>query len=153
MQETGEGQKRYAEVERYPIEIGETKEYDTLQDAVEALGIAAPLVPSWVPERYILLSVSVDHRAAGAAIYADYKSEDGRLNFRFSESARANQQIIEKDGTMEQIVLVKNIRHHILADQTETKISWINGDFECRASGDISEQEAKKIINSIYKED
>ena len=70
-----------------------------------------------------------------------------------SESARANQQIIEKDGTMEQIVLVKNIRHHILADQTETKISWINGDFECRASGDISEQEAKKIINSIYKED
>lgn len=143
----------YAEVERYPIEIGETKEYDTLQDAVEALGIAAPLVPSWVPERYILLSVSVDHRAAGAAIYADYKSEDGRLNFRFSESARANQQIIEKDGTMEQIVLVKNIRHHILADQTETKISWINGDFECRASGDISEQEAKKIINSIYKED
>lgn len=143
----------YAEVERYPIEIGETKEYDTLQDAVEALGIAAPLVPSWVPERYILLSVSVDHRAAGAAIYADYKSEDGRLNFRFSESARANQQIIEKDGTMEQIVLVKNIRHHILADQTETKISWINGDFECRASGDISEQEAKEIINSIYKED
>ena len=140
-------------MERYPIEIGETKEYDTLQDAVEALGIAAPLVPSWVPERYILLSVSVDHRAAGAAIYADYKSEDGRLNFRFSESARANQQIIEKDGTMEQIVLVKNIRHHILADQTETKISWINGDFECRASGDISEQEAKKIINSIYKED
>ena len=143
----------YAEVERYPIEIGETKEYDTLQDAVESLGIAAPLVPSWVPERYILLSVSVDHRAAGAAIYADYKSEDGRLNFRFSESARANQQIIEKDGTMEQIVLVKNIRHHILADQTETKISWINGDFECRASGDISEQEAKEIINSIYKED
>lgn len=143
----------YVEVERYPIEIGETKEYDTLQDAVEALGIAAPLVPSWVPERYILLSVSVDHRAAGAAIYADYKSEDGRLNFRFSESARANQQIIEKDGTMEQIVLVKNIRHHILADQTETKISWINGDFECRASGDISEQEAKEIINSIYKED
>lgn len=129
------------------------KVYDTLQDAVEALGIAAPLVPSWVPERYILLSVSVDHRAAGAAIYADYKSEDGRLNFRFSESARANQQIIEKDGTMEQIVLVKNIRHHILADQTETKISWINGDFECRASGDISEQEAKEIINSIYKED
>ena len=54
---------------------------------------------------------------------------------------------------MEQIVLVKNIRHHILADQTETKISWINGDFECRASGDISEQEAKEIINSIYKED
>ena len=61
--------------------------------------------------------------------------------------------IIEKDGTMEQIVVVKNIRHHILADQTETKISWINGDFECRASGDISEQEAKEIINSIYKED
>lgn len=143
----------YAEVGRYPIEIGETKEYDTLQDAVEALGITAPLVPSWVPERYTLLSVSVDHRAAGAAIYADYKSEDGRLNLRFSESARANQQIIEKDGTMEQIVVVKNIRHHILADQTETKISWINGDFECRASGDISEQEAKEIINSIYKED
>lgn len=143
----------YAEVGRYPIEIGETKEYDTLQDAVEALGITAPLVPSWVPERYTLLSVSVDHRAAGAAIYADYKSEDGRLNLRFSESARANQQIIEKDGTMEQIVVVKNIRHHILADQTETKISWINGDFECKASGDISEQEAKEIINSIYKED
>lgn len=74
------------------------------------------------------------------------------MKFQYRETSRADQQLIEKDSAMEHSYLAGNTRHYIIADKTETKILWANGDFECRASGNISEQEAREIIKSIYVE-
>ena len=143
----GQNETPYAEVGNYPIEIGETKEYDTIQDAVDALEITDPLMPTWVPERYEPPNVSVHREASGVSIHVTYKSEDNSLKFQYRETSRADQQLIEKHS-----YLAGNTRHYIIADKTETKILWANGDFECRASGNISEQEAREIIKSIYVE-
>ena len=35
----------YAEITKYPLEIGEVKSYASLQEAVDALGVTSPLVP------------------------------------------------------------------------------------------------------------
>ena len=137
----------------YPIEIGETKEYDTVQAAVDALEITDPLMPNWVPERYESPNVSVHREASGISIHVTYESETNALKFQYREASRADQQLIEKDSAMEHSYLAGNILHYIIADKTETKILWANGNFECRASGDISEQEAREIIKSIYTGD
>lgn len=42
----------YAEITKYPLEIGEVKTYASLQEAVDALGVTSPLVPKYLPERY-----------------------------------------------------------------------------------------------------
>ena len=66
----GQNETPYAEVGNYPIEIGETKEYDTVQDAVDALEITDPLTPTWVPERYGLSSVIVQRKMSGISCRA-----------------------------------------------------------------------------------
>lgn len=149
----GQNETPYAEVGNYPIEIGETKEYDTVQNAVDALEITDPLMPNWVPERYESPNVSVHREASGISIHVTYESETNALKFQYREASRADQQLIEKDSAMEHSYLAGNILHYIIADKTETKILWANGNFECRASGDISEQEAREIIKSIYTGD
>lgn len=146
----GQNETPYAEVGNYPIEIGETKEYDTVQDAIDALEIAAPLVPAWIPERYERDSVIMQRKMSGISIYSTCKSDGGALKFQYRETSRADQQLIEKDEAMEHSYLAGNIRHYIIVDKAETKIVWANGVFECRISGDITEQEAKEIIKSIY---
>lgn len=149
----GQNETPYAEVGNYPIEIGETKEYDTVQNAVDALEITDPLMPTWVPERYGLSSVIVQRKMSGISIYLTYESDGVTLKFQYRETSRADQQLIEKDGIMEHSYLAGHLLHYIVADKTETKILWANGNFECRASGDISEQEAREIIKSIYTGD
>lgn len=71
---------------------------------------------------------------------------------RLKESARAGQQTAEKDSNVQRVYVVRGIQHYIVDDGAQTKIVWANGNFECRICGDISEEEAIAIIDSIYKE-
>lgn len=142
----------YAEVGVYPIAQGESAEYDSLSEAVNAFGITAPIAPTWIPERFGTPKVYATCESSGVCIYADYETEDIFLSIRFKESSRANQQIVEKDATSNFSYFRDEINHHIVIDQSFTKIIWYNSIFECRISGSITEEEARKIIDSIYKE-
>lgn len=146
----GQNETPYAEVGNYPIEIGETKEYDTVQDAVDALKITDPLMPTWVPERYGEPSVTVLRKTSGISIHVTYKTGDDVLKFQYRETARADQQLIENDTAVYYSVTDHGVKHYVVSDKQCTKILWANGNFECRASGDLSEQEVGEIIKSIY---
>lgn len=148
----GQNETPYAEVGNYPIKIGETKEYDTVQDAVDALEITDLLMPTWIPDRYGMPDVSVHREASGVSIHVTYESEDDALKFQYREASRADQQLIENDATINHSVTIRGIKHYIVSDKQYVKLLWANGSFECRASGDISEQEAREIIKSIYVE-
>lgn len=142
----------YAEITKYPLEIGEVKSYASLQEAVDALGVTSPLVPKYLPERYSSDGITIERRTTGVCIYADYTSINGSVGVRLKESARAGQQTAEKDSNSQRVYVVRGIQHYIVDDGAQTKIVWANGNFECRICGDISEEEAIAIIDSIYKD-
>ena len=142
----------YAEITKYPLEIGEVKTYASLQEAVDALGVTSPLVPKYLPERYSSDGITIERKTTGVCIYADYTSINGSVGVRLKESARAGQQTAEKDSNVQRVYVVRGIQHYIVDDGAQTKIVWANGNFECRICGDISEEEAIAIIDSIYKE-
>lgn len=143
----------YATIQVYPVAEGESREYETLQDAVDACGITAPLAPNWVPDRFENPDVSVAHISSGICIYADYNFGDEFLSIRFNESDRAEQRTVEKDSNAMTSYIVSGITHYIAMDQSIVKVVWSNGVFECHISGNLSEQEAKQIIDSIYEDD
>lgn len=142
----------YAEVTVYPIAEGETAYYDSLQAAEEAFGITDPLAPAWVPERFGEPEVYAEYKASGVYIYADYAEGEDFLTIRFNESARAAQRTVEKDSTPDSSYIRGGVTHHIVADGDFVKITWSNGTFECRITGSIIEEEAREIVDSIYKE-
>lgn len=142
----------YAEITKYPLEIGEVKSYASLQEAVDALGVTSPLVPKYLPERYSSDGITIERRTTGVCIYADYTSINGSVGVRLKESTRAGQQTAEKDSNSQRVYVVRGIQHYIVDDGAQTKIVWANGNFECRICGDISEEEAIAIIDSIYKD-
>lgn len=142
----------YAEVTTYPIAQGESAEYDSLLEAVEAFGITAPIAPTWIPERFGTPEVYATYKTSGVCINADYKTETDILKIRFNESSRATQRIVEKDSVTDTTYFRNNINHYIVVDQSLAKITWNSGVFECHMSGSITEEEARKIIDSIYEE-
>lgn len=142
----------YAEVTIHPFAQGESAEYDSLLEAVEAFGITAPIAPTWIPERFGIPKVYATYESGGVCIFADYETEDDFLGIRFNESSRATQRIVEKDSAPDSSYFRNNVNHHIVVDRSLVKVTWNNGVFECRISGSISTEEARKIIDSIYEE-
>lgn len=147
------GSVPYATVTARPLEVGEEAAYESLEAAVEAFGINAPIVPKEIPERFELVQVTAACHKMGILIYADYKSEDGELQIRYNEVAAQEFNTLEREN--EDIVgsyMKSGIEHGLISDLGRQKATWQNGDFECKITGDISKQEIKKMIDSIYRE-
>ena len=96
--------------------------------------------------------ISIERQVSGICVYADAYSDNGELSLRLKETARADQQMAEKNDALQRKYDSHGIKYYILQDEGQTKIIWANGTFECRVCGDFSEEEAIAIVESIYKD-
>ena len=140
----------YASVTIRPLAEGEEATYESLEEAMEAFGIDAPIVPKEIPERFELVEVWAVQKKPGVLIYADYKSEDKIFQVRYSEANAQEFNTLEKENGVVDSYYVNGIEHRLAFDLGRQKAVWQNGDFECQLLGDISRHEMKTIINSIY---
>ncbi len=142
----------YASVQKNPLEDGESGSFASLQEAIDAFGISAPIVPQWIPERFSLTGVEATSRTRGVVITAGYKSEDGSLQIHFKETDVVDFNDIEKDNTTIELHNVEGIDHYFIYDSAYQKIFWQNGELECQISGAVTKEEMEKMVQSIYKE-
>lgn len=141
----------YAVVTVQPLEVGETATYESLEEAVAAFGIEAPLVPKEIPERFELVSVTATNEKLGLLIYADFECEDGSFEIRYREVTIQESNTLEKENAEVNFYFKGGIEHNLASDLGRQKAVWHNGDFECQMFGDVSEQEIKTAIKSIYQ--
>lgn len=134
-----------------PLEEGETAGYDTLEEALAAFGIDAPIVPKEIPERFELVEVTASQKKSGAQIFADYQSDAGLFLIRYKEET-IDFIALEKEYGKVDPYRKNDINHLILNDLGRKKCIWQNGDLECVLSGDVSEEEIIAMIDSMYKE-
>ena len=146
------GSTPYATVSLRPLAVDEEATYQSLEEAMEAFGIRAPLAPKEIPERFELVEVTATCRKAGILIYADYQSEDEEFQIRYNEVEVQEFNTLEKEDSIIFSFLAGGIEHKLISDLGRHKAIWRNGDFECKITGDLSERELKTIIDSIYQE-
>jgi hypothetical protein len=59
---------------------------------------------------------------------------------------------IEKDDNPPVLYESGGVRHYLLTDHDWRKAVWMQGDIECIIRGNITEEEMKQIIDSIYSD-
>lgn len=141
----------YATIRTNPLDEGEEAYYDTLEDAVDAFGIAEAIVPKWIPDRFGLVQVTAINKSGGIFICADYASNDGFLQIRYNEADDANFSSLEQENGDVKAYFKGEITHYLMTDMDRQKAFWQNGELECRITGSISELEIMEMIDSIYK--
>lgn len=146
------GSVPYAAVTIRPLEVDEEATYESLEEAVKAFGIDAPIVPKDIPERFELIAVTAACYKMGILIRANYESEDGYLQIRYREAEAQEFTTLEMENGIVDSYFAKGIQHRLVSDLGRQKATWQNGDFECRIAGDISKQEIIDMIDSIYRE-
>lgn len=109
-------------------------------------------MPSWIPDGYILDYVEVSPLIGQIIFSASYIDSQRTISIEYSYPSdnKYVSSMFEKDGESVLEYTKGNIMHYIMSNENALTIAWMNGTCECSIWGDISYDEAQKIIDSIY---
>lgn len=123
-----------------------------LHDALEAHHIKGPLAPTWIPDGYVQNNLSVIEMESRVTFSLHLKN--GALSLvvqiiSFDDSASS---IYESNVDEEVFQYARNgIKHIITTNKDKTGVYWVYKNYECFVIGDITEEDAIKIIDSVYE--
>lgn len=152
---TGSADKAgYQEKDRnYPFAEGETAEFSTLDEALEAFRINLPLVPHWFPERFGELEVTGSVVPSGMLIFASSGEGEQFLTVEYSEFGEDGPAVVVEKDKNETIVYETNgMRHYIVTDHGDCRAAWTVDNILCIICAPITVEEMERIIGSIYSD-
>lgn len=123
-------------------------EYRSLQDALNQNGIVAVLCPTWIPSDYTIDFVNVRESDFQLRYSAYYTSSRGEFRIQISEKGDDTTTSIEKEEGG-YLYTRDGVEYTIIPNSDSVKARWQKDGFSCMISGQISEKEVEKMIDSI----
>ena len=125
-------------------------------DTGKAYGINEKMFPTWVPEGFTpdYVQVTRDYFYDHTDFMANYLHEDGVREFAVSSRTLTEGKdgsIIEKDDRPVEIYTINNISWYIMHNLSRVNAAAMIGSREVSFWGDISVDEMKQIIDSVYE--
>ena len=123
----------------------------SFQELLE-LGHCDPsIIPTWIPEGFVLEKFERDTTPVQDIFLAFYKNGDRVLKIRVQKFVSTDMYHLEVGEDFLEVYTVSETDYYILENNGQTQVDWLVDSYECIISGDISVEEAKKMINSIEK--
>ena len=152
------GQIEYANPD--DIHIPENpEEYTDLQAALTAYGINQSVVPKWFPEGFVLEELIIDDdNFIGTIVFATLYTNGentivSQINIYLEYEDRVDKSFgnVYKDEGDPIPYAAGNITHLLTTNAGRSVALWANGPMECFINGDITMEELKQMIDSIYE--
>lgn len=125
--------------------------YDELKTEVEAITDVS-ILPTWYPENSILERITVDNLDFATILNAEF-SLNGK-SFLFTVKVVDNidtfNSTYEKNDTAPERYIINEIPHYIMNNYDQNMILWRNENVECCISGELSIEDLKMMVDSIY---
>lgn len=136
-----------------PTEDPTEETYESLQEALDRNGVSVPVAPK-IPSKFELVLLDVArHPEYGRIDYnAFYRADKDNMSiYIIQRDEPVKSRSYEKDGTLVEIYPVNEIEHYIYENNGRISITWYTDVFECSLRADITVDEAKSMIDSIYE--
>lgn len=131
-----------------PVDEGN---YTSLQDALEDNNRDPDIVPTWIPEGFVLDKIEIDITPEQEIYRAGYVNKDKRLKIRVHSYLSGDADKVEIDEEVLEIYDINGRTYYIFSNKNQTRVVWIQDSYQCNISGDISVEELKLMIDSIGK--
>jgi len=130
---------------------------------MERHGFITQAAPTWMPEGFTLSDINAHYSPRQASINAYYTSGDLELTIHIVRLEGLSGAYYERDednsGDWAGISSKATVRayerggaiHYIMTNYGQTNAVWRNENYECVISGDVTEDEIIRIIDSIYE--
>ena len=126
--------------------------FNSLQEALENGNTPAWLVPTWIPEEFVLHNIYIDQTPLQKSYAAKYINGEQALVITVQDYLDNKPFYIEQsDGLIEEYT-VSGITYYLSANHNSVKAVWIADTCECYVSGNITLAELKQMIESISLE-
>ena len=123
----------------------------TLQDALEKSGRGSKIVPTWIPDGFILEKLEEDITPAQEVYRVRYLDGDKKLRIRVQTYLTEDFQKVEIEEGYSEIYHVAGIDYYLFENVDQCRAVWLIDCYECVISGDLSIDEIKLMIDSIGK--
>lgn len=134
--------------------VPEDDVYAELREAV-AEYTDTPVVPTWAPEGTELVDeVRVIKRSSCIEIKGLYQSDQGEflIHIQFYSQPSGEVATYQKDAGSVEKYEVAGVTHYLMSNLETLSVIWTNGNIECHIQGDLLSDDAKTMIESVYRE-
>jgi len=126
-------------------------ELESLLDALDANGVDDGVAPTWLPEGFTLSELSISPTPNRSLFLSLFENGDRELIIQVVILTEPLVHRYEMDEDLVESYLRNGIEHHIMMNNRKINVLWGSEFYECAITGDISVDEAKQMINSIYE--
>lgn len=126
-------------------------EYTSLQDMLERNNIPHEMVPTWIPEGYVLEKIEIDVTPLQEVYRAFYLDEQKELTIRVRSYLQGDPEKAEINDELLEMYEVSEVEYYIFFNKEQLQAVWIKDSYQCTISGDLSIEEMKMMIDSIGK--
>lgn len=135
--------------ERSPSQVH--PELAELQAALNEHGIGAKLLPSYLPKGFAADESSFAHAEEKDFYFVSLVNGDKYIGVLIHTLERSGG-LFQKDEEDPILYDVGGIRHYIFMNNDKYCAAWVNGGYECGINGFDTEDEIRKVIDSIYEQ-
>ena len=126
-------------------------ELTPLRELLEQRERDVTIVPTWIPEGFMLEKVEEDVTPIQEIYRARYLNGDKKIRIRVQTYLTDDFQKLEIEEGYSEIYTVAGIDYYIFENIEQNRAVWVTGIYECVISGDLSIDEIKRMIDSIEK--
>lgn len=144
------GTSRSGQLELPPDSVSEFK---SMQQALAAYGIDERLCPQWIPSDFYMEDIRIRESDYTVRLIGYYNSETrGSLRIQISDKEIDTAMNYEKEEGGYSYIK-GNTEYYILFNTDNAKASWQVGPYNCIISGQVTEKELEKMIDSITEKE
>ena len=125
--------------------------YTSLQSVLDEEKITVSLIPSWIPGGYLLKDIRIDENPVQKTYVGMYLKEKTSLKICVQSFLLGSPEQIEKSADFQETYCKNGIDFYLFANHDQTRAMWIIDTYECSISGELSIEEIKAMIDSIWK--
>lgn len=125
--------------------------YNSLQELLYENNRDPHMVPSWIPEGFVLENLEKEATPIEEIYIAFYLNGEKQLLIRVRSYLQGDPEKAEINEDLLEIYEVSGVQYYIFSNMGQMRVVWITGSYQCNISGDLSMEEMKQMIDSIGK--
>lgn len=125
--------------------------FSSLQELLITYKLDDSVIPSWVPERFILDKIEKDFSPLQESYTALYTDNEKFLRIQVRTHLSEDIQNNEIESNPVEIYVSDGITYYIFQNVYQLRAIWTVDSYECLITGDVTLDEIKKMIDSIEK--
>ena len=121
-----------------------------LYDKVTELGATESVVPTWLPEGFVLVKLKETPVAGGTRVLCKFENSTNDISFTYRISTDISPKV-EKEETSVEVFEAGKVSHFIVENDDTLSVTWTVDGLDCVMNANVSKEHIYSIIKSIYR--